>query len=125
MSKLDHDLREAVTQEDLEFLAQLDKEPGTMQQVAGIFRGPLSLLFQFFLLFAVAAGLFGVYAGWRFLTSVELRPLFYWGAATALCLALISVVRLLLFMRMNTNRILLELKRIELQIARQAAKREA
>jgi hypothetical protein len=54
--------------------------------------------------------------------ATELRPLFYWGGATGFCLVVLAVVRLVFFMQLNTNRVLRELKRLELQIALLASK---
>lgn len=117
MSQLDDAIQDALSKEDAEFLAKLAKEPGSFQQVAGIFQGPLNRIYVTFLLAAIVVGIFGVYSGWQFAVSTELRPLFYWGAATGFCLVVLAVVRILFFMQLHTNRILRELKRLELQVA--------
>jgi len=71
---------------------------------------------------AVILAPIGLYSVWQFLVATEIRPLFYWGAAVAGILVVLSVVRIVFFMQINTNRILRELKRLELQVARMAAK---
>ena len=122
MTKIDDAIRGSLSKEDVEFLAGLDAEPGALRQMAGIFHGSLRWFYVLFFAFALIVGLVGVYAGWRFAISTELRPLFYWGGATGFCLVVLAVVRVLFFMQMHTNRLLLELKRVELQVARLAAK---
>jgi hypothetical protein len=122
MNELDGAIKDALSKEDAAFLASLEQEPGAIQQMVGIFRGPLSRFYVLFLIVAVALGIFGVYAGWQFAISTDLRPLFYWGALTGFCLVVLAVVRVLFFMQINTNRVLRELKRLELQVARLAAK---
>jgi uncharacterized membrane protein YciS (DUF1049 family) len=117
MSKLDDAIQDALTKEDAEFLAKLEQEPGSLQQLAGIFQGPLNWIYLTLLIAAIVVGLFGVYSGWRFALSTELRPLFYWGAVTGFCLVVLAVVRVVFFMQLNTNRVLRELKRLELQLA--------
>lgn len=117
MSKLDDAIRDALTREDAEFLAKLEQEPGSLQQLAGIFQGPLNWIYVSFLVVAVIVGIFGLYSGWQFAVSTELRPLFYWGAATGFCLVVLAVVRIVFFMQLNTNRVLREVKRLELQVA--------
>lgn len=124
MKNIDDAIRDAVSKEDAEFLSKLESEPGSFQQIAGIFQGPLNWIYTTLLIAAVAVGLFGVYSGWQFATATELRPLFYWGAVTGFCLVVLAVVRIVFFMQINTNRMLRELKRLELQIALLAAKQE-
>ena len=120
MNKLDDAIKDALSKEDAEFLAKLEQEPGAIEQMSGIFQGPFSRLYALLFIAAVAVGIFGVYAGWQFAISTNLRPLFYWGAITGFCLVVLAVVRVLFFMQINTNRILRELKRLELQIVRNA-----
>ena len=124
MSKLDRAIEDALSKEDAEFLANLEKEPGSLQQLAGIFQGPLNWIYVVFLIAAIAAGIFGVYSGWKFAISTELRPLFYWGALTGFCLVVLAVIRIVFFMQLHTNRILRELKRLELQVALLAAREQ-
>src|SRR5262245_43727108 len=125
MKSIDDAIRTAVSDEDAEFLAKLEAEPGPIQQVAGVFQGPFNWLYALFLIVGMVAGLVGVYSGWRFSTASELRPLFYWGAGTGACLIVLTTVRLVFFMQINTNRVLRELKRLELQIALLASRKES
>jgi hypothetical protein len=125
MKHIDQAILDAVSKEDAEFLAKLEKEPGSLQQIAGVFQGPFDWLYKAFLIAAMAAGLVGVYSLWQFATASELRPLFYWGAATGFCLVVLAVVRIIFFMQLNTNRTLRELKRLELQIALLASKQSS
>jgi hypothetical protein len=123
MSKLENAIQDALTKEDAEFLAKLEEEPGSFQQIAGIFQGPLNWIYMTFLVAAIVVGLVGVYSAWQFAVSTELRPLFYWGGVTAFCLVVVAVVRIVFFMQINTNRILREIKRLELQVALLAARK--
>ena len=125
MSHADDAIREALSKEDADLLAKLQEEPGSFRQIVGIFQGPLNWIYVTFLVAAVVLGIVGVYSVWRFAAATELRPLFYWGGAVAFCLIVLSVVRLVFFMQLNTNRILRELKRLELQVALLAARKNA
>lgn len=124
MSKLDNAIQEALTEEDAEFLARLNEEPGAIKQFMGIFNGPLSWILVLFLIGAVIFGFVGLYAAWQFGTATTMRPLFYWGAVIGLCIAAISVVRIVFFIQFNTNRMLREMKKLELQVAQLAARME-
>jgi uncharacterized membrane protein YciS (DUF1049 family) len=123
MSKLDNAIQDTLTKEDAEFLAKLQEEPGSLQQIVGIFQGPLNWIYVTFLVAAIVVGIFGIYSGWQFALSTQLRPLFYWGAVTGFCLVVLAVVRIVFFMQLNTNRILREIKRLELQVALLAARK--
>ena len=118
MSKLDDAIRQALTEEDREFLARFDKEPGSLTQVARVFSGPLAWIYVAFLVAAVILAPFGLYCAYQFFTATELQPLFYWGFGVTAILIVLSVVRIVFFMQINTNRMLHELKRLELQVAR-------
>ena len=122
MKNIDDAIRNVASEEDAEFLARLEREPGSFQQMAGIFQGPLNWIYIAYFIAAVLVGIVGVYSGWHFATATEVRPLFYWGGATGFCLVVLAVVRLVFFMQLNTNRVLRELKRLELQIALLASK---
>jgi cytochrome b561 len=123
MSNVDNAIQDALSKEDAEFLAKLQTEPGSLQQIVGIFQGPLNWIYLTLLIAAIVVGAFAVYSGWQFATSTGLRPLFYWGAVTGFCLVVLAVVRIVFFMQINTNRILREIKRLELQVALLAARR--
>jgi hypothetical protein len=122
MTKLDDAIHSALTEEDKEFFAQFEKEPSTLQIAGGVFSGPLGWIYVAFLIVAVILAPIGLYSVWQFLIATEMRPLAYWGAAAAGILVVLSVVRIVFFMQINTNRILRELKRLELQVARLSAK---
>jgi hypothetical protein len=117
MNNLDEAIRDALSKEDAELLAKLEREPGSFEQMVGIFQGPLSWIYVAFLIAAIVLALFGIYSGWQFAQSTELRPLFYWGAITGFCLVVLSVVRVVFFMQINTNRVLRQIKQLELQVA--------
>lgn len=120
MTKLDDAIHEALTAEDREFLARFDKEPGSLTQVARVFSGPMAWIYVAFLIAALVLAPFGLYCAYQFFTATELQPLFYWGFGVTAILIVLSVVRLVFFMQINTNRMLHELKRLELQVARLA-----
>lgn len=122
MSKLDDAIQQALTDEDKYFLAQFEKEPNSLVQMAGVFSGPLAWLYIAFIAAAVILAPFGLYCAYQFFTATDLRPLLYWGFGVTAILIVLSVVRLVFFMQINTNRVLREMKRLELQVARLAAR---
>lgn len=122
MSKLDEAISETLSKEDAEFLARFDEEPGFSRQMFGILRGPMAWIYWLFLIFAVPIAFLGIYAGWKFATEPELIVMIRWGGLTAFCLAVLITVRIVFFLQINTNQVLRELKRVELQVARGQAR---
>lgn len=121
MSRIDDAIQQALTDEDREFLARFESEPGSVAQMASVFSGPLAWIYIAFFVAAVILAPFGLYCAFQFFNATELRPLFYWGFGVTTILIVLSVVRLVFFMQINTNRMLREMKRLELQLARLAA----
>lgn len=122
MSKLDEAISETLSKEDAEFLRRFDDEPHFYQQMFGVLRGPMAWVYWLFLIFAVPLGIFGLYAGWRFTVEDELVAMIRWGGVTLVCLLVLITVRIVFFLQINTNQILRELKRVELQVARSHAR---
>lgn len=120
MSKIDDAIHQALTEEDREFLARFEKEPGAVAQMASVFSGQLAWLYAAFIVVAVVLAPIGLYCVYQFFNATELRPLFYWGFGVITILIVLSVVRLVFFMQIHTNRMLREMKRLELQIVRLA-----
>jgi hypothetical protein len=122
MSKLDDAIHDALSKEDAEFLARFERDPNLAAQLHGLFRGPMAWVNVLFMAGVVLAGILAVFAGWKFANAIELRPLMHWGALAAFGLLVVSIVRIVFFVQMAANRIVLELKRLELQVARLAAR---
>lgn len=122
MSKLDEVINETLSQEDKEYLSRFEAEPAFTQQMFGILRGPMAWVYWLFLIFAVPIAFLGVYSAWKFATEPELIVMIRWGGLTAFCLAILITVRIVFFLQINTNQILRELKRVELQVARSHAR---
>jgi hypothetical protein len=122
VTKIDDAIREALSAEDAEFLARFDREPPAAVQAIGIFRGAYGLLNVAFLAAFLVVGAIGLFAVWKFATLEETRALLHWGAIAAFCVAVLAVIRLWFFMELQTSRIVREIKRLELQVARLAAR---
>ncbi len=117
MSELDRMIEEALDAEDR---AILDKygEQELLGQVGGLFRGKLGwwIALTSFVQIALFAG--AVYAAIQFVRVDDLTHMIRWGGLSAFLMSAVAVIKLMFFMRMQTNDILREVKRVELQLAR-------
>jgi uncharacterized protein DUF6768 len=117
MNDLDREIQQALDAEERELFEQLG-EQGIFTQWFSVYRGKQAWIaivstFVMFILFGGA-----VYAGWNFFQSSSGVEAAQWGAAVWFLMTMVGFLKLWFWMRMESNRVLREVKRVELQIAR-------
>ncbi|MEK7266791.1 MAG: DUF6768 family protein [Pseudomonadota bacterium] len=120
MSKLDQLIEETLGAEDRALFAQYG-ERGMFGEIAGLFTGkfgPWNILTAIMQILMFAGAL---YAGRQFLAVDETLAMIRWGALTALLFAAMSTIKLMQWQQVQANRIIREVKRVELQLARSKA----
>lgn len=117
MDDLDRKIEEALNAEDRALLGGFE-EQGLFGQVFGIYSGKLGglALFATLITFVLFAG--AVYCGWKFFDAAAAIDAARWGAGAVMLMVMVGFLKIWFWMRMETNRILREVKRLELQIAR-------
>jgi hypothetical protein len=121
MDELDRRIEAALGAEDRAILARLG-EQGIVSQVVGIYDGAARgmAVFATILTFALFAA--AVYCGWKFFDARDVLDAVRWGAGAALLMMMVGFLKLWFWLRMESNRVLREIKRLELQIVRSAAR---
>lgn len=120
MSKLDQMIEDALGEED-RALFQRFAERGLMGETAALFTGKmgwwniLSSLIQL-ALFAAA-----IFAAMKILTLEDPVLVMRWGVAAFVLFMAMSAIKLVHWQQMQANRIIREVKRLELQLARAKA----
>jgi hypothetical protein len=122
MSKIDDAIRGALTEEDAEFLARFEREPNLFVQTAGLFRGGFGWINAVFLAVFIPLAIFVVFAAWKFATLEDLRAMLHWGAMGGFAVLVLALIRLWFFMELQSSRVIREIKRLELQVARLTAR---
>lgn len=123
MSELDKMIETTLSEEDRAFFARLEREPGYFSQVGGLLAGPLGWINL--LLMIVQAVLFfgGAWCAWEFFQTTDVIMALRWGLPSTVLLLGATVLKIAtLWPSLQTNRILREVKRVELQIARKGGK---
>lgn len=117
MRDLDRMIDEALSAEEKELLHRIGGELGFFGQVFGVFRGPTGWVNA--LLLAVQAVFFiaGAYAAWRFFGAADAVTQLRWGLPSAVLLIVSVQLKMAVLPRMETNNIIREIKRVELQLA--------
>ena len=117
MRDLDRMIDEALGDEERDLLLRIGGEPGFFSQVFGVFRGPTGWVNVVMMVAQAAAFLAGAYGAWRFFGAADPVTQLRWGLPAAVLLLLSAMIKLAVLPRMETNLIIRELKRLELQLA--------
>jgi len=117
MRDLDKMIDEALRDEEREVLRQIGEEPGFFRQVFGVFRGPTGWVNVLMMVAQAILFVAGAYAAWRFFGSSDPVTQLRWGLPATVLLILSAMIKMALLPRMETNIVLRELKRLELQVA--------
>jgi hypothetical protein len=116
MSKLDDLIGRALTEEDRALLAS-HTEPSYLAQASGLFRGPLAWVMWLVNLANGVSFLAGIYALLQMANAYDPLAAVKWGVGALFLFQITTLCKTFLGHRMEANRMLRELKRIELQLS--------
>jgi hypothetical protein len=116
MNKIDDLIGQALTDEDRALLAS-HAEPGYIAQAFGLLRGPLAWIMWVLALASGIAFLAGVYALWQMSATPDAVAAVKWGVASLFLFQVTTLCKTFMGNHMETNRLLRELKRLELQVS--------
>lgn len=117
MRDLDRLIDEALDDEEREVLRRIGDEPGFFAQAFGVFGGKTGWVNIVLMVVLTAAFVAGAWAAWHFFQAGDPVAQLRWGLPAAVLLILATMLKMALLPRMETNLIIRELKRIELQLA--------
>ena len=122
MRNVDEILREAASAEERDLLARLP-EPGFFGMAFGLFRGRLGWINAILTLAQGAAFVAGVYAAWHFFEAADTYAQLRWGLPAATLLLLSAMLKTMMWPALQADRVIREVKRLELQLADQSRRR--
>jgi len=118
MRDIDRMIDEALDAEERELLHSIGEEPGFFSQALGIFGGPTGWVNVVMMIAQAALFLAGAWAALHFFQAGDPVAQLRWGLPAAVLLIVATVMKMALLPRMESNRVMRELKRIELHLAR-------
>ena len=121
MQDIDRKIDAALDAEERELLHSLD-EQGFFSLAVGVFSGPSGWMSMVMMFWQAIMFIAGVYAAWHFFAATDPVSQLRWGLPAMLLLIFAGMLKMALIPRMESNRLMRELKRIELQIVRQAGR---
>ncbi|CAN5227091.1 hypothetical protein BH24PSE1_BH24PSE1_04990 [soil metagenome] len=122
MRDLDQMIDEALDAEERQLMRDIGGEPGFFSQALGIFGGPGGWVNALLMVVQTALFFAGACAAWNFFDAAEPLAALRWGIPAAVLLLMALIIKLSVWPTMQANRVIRELKRIELQIARAGRK---
>jgi hypothetical protein len=116
VNKIDDLIGQALTEEDRALLAS-HAEPGYLAQAFGLFRGPMAWVMWVVNAASGVAFLAGAYAAWTMFDASDALVAVKWGVAALFLFQVTAMCKTFMANRMEANRLLRELKRVELQVS--------
>ncbi len=122
MRDLDQLVEAELSREERELLSRIGEEPGFFPQMLGLFSGRLGWVNAAMMVAQTALFVAGAYLAWRFFGAAEPAEQLRWGLPAAVLLLASLMIKLALWPEVHSNRLMRELKRIELQLAHRGAR---
>lgn len=117
MSKLDRLIEESLSSEERAFF-DAHGELSIAGQFGELFRGRLGWVNAVSALGQIAMFAGALYAAQRFLVAADAEAMLRWGLLLAILIIAMSVVKLMHWTQVQANRVIREIKRVELLAAR-------
>ncbi len=113
--EIDQLIKETLTKEEAKFYDALD-EQNVFQMIGGVFGGKNKWIIIIMNIVVFIAFGFFIYCVVQFLNTETTNELIKWSVGGVICLLMISMIKIFIWMQMDKNSIIRELKRLELQI---------
>jgi len=117
MDKLDQMIEEALKAEDREIMTQT-RELGYFAQAFGLFRGKSAWVNWVIMLVQGALFVAGIWSAVNFFAASEPLSAIKWGISGAVLLLMGGIMKMSLMPVMQADRVIREVKRVELMLAR-------
>ncbi len=124
MNDLDARIREALSQDDNVLQEATRTEAGVWELFFSTMRGRNRFFGIMVNIWIFVFSILTVYTVYRFFHTPDIREAITWVAAAFVCVIFVSFLKLWVWMEMNKNAVLREVKRVELQVALILAERE-
>lgn len=124
MSKIDDMIDEALSEEERMLLEHYTGEPGYIRQALGLFRGKLGWVMWFVGIIQVFLFFAALYCLWELFRVDELMTGLRWGVGAVILVQLSTLLRGFMGMQFEANRVLREVKRLELRLVRMEDQRQ-
>lgn len=116
MKDIDEQIRQALSQEDQELLANSENEAGLFDLVGMSFKGKKAWMTWYMWIMGFVVFFLGLYALNLFLGEADLKTSIGWALVIIACMFVLMLIKIISWQQMNKLEIMRELKRLELRI---------
>lgn len=117
MQDIDRMIEEALDGEEQALFRDTAREPGFFEQAFDLVGGPNGWVNVIMIVVQAALFVAGVWAGWRFFGAETALSALHWGLPAAVMVLASLIIKLGMMPQMQANRLMRELKRLQLQAA--------
>jgi len=114
--EIDQIIKESLTAEEAQFYNELE-EQNLLDQLGSLFKTKMGWLIVVMNIVIIVMFALSIYCVVQFFNTDNTNELIKWVAAGFICWSSVAMIKLFLWMQMDKNAILRELKRLELQVA--------
>jgi len=114
--EIDQIIKESLTQEEAKFYDELE-EQNLLNQLGDLFKTKMGWLIVIMNIVNLVMFVLAIYCVIQFFTTDITNELIKWTGAFFICMSSVVMIKLFVWMQMDKNALLRELKRLELQIA--------
>jgi hypothetical protein len=118
MPDVDRLIDEALGKEESELLRSISGEPNIVERALGMFGAGVGWMVALMMTIQAALFVAGVAAAWKFFEASDTVTQLRWGLPAAVLMLTALIIKTAVAPAIHHNRLMRELKRIELQIAR-------
>lgn len=117
MTKLDDLIEEALRAEDHDIL-EATAEQGWFELGLSQFRGRMGWVTWLIMILQVTMFVIGFWCAYQFFNASDLLPALKWGLSATVMILMAIILKMSLVPQMHADRVLRELKRVELMVAK-------
>lgn len=114
--EIDHFITQSLNKDEAEFYSNLDEE-GVFKMWGGLYKGKYGWLAAIQSVFITIFVVIAIYCGYWFFSVDTTTEMLRYGAGLFIAMMFTAMLKLWLWMQMDKNSILREMKRIEYQVA--------
>lgn len=114
--QIDELIKEALSNEEVKFYEALG-EQSILEKVSSVYKGKMGWLASVMTVVNIIIFIMFIFCVMQFLKTDAVEGLITWASSGFLCLVIMTFLKLYVWMQMDKNDILRELKRLELQVS--------
>ena len=117
VENIDALIKQALTEEESEYLEKLSKEQNIFEELLTSFQGSRRWLSVYVFIIILILFAISIYSLVQFVSVEDVRQMLLWGAAMGGSLLMVMALKIWYWMQMDKNSLTREIKRLELQVS--------